>query len=36
VKRDPFPKEHVYFLAGVSLGCTLGLWLGVIGFGIVF
>lgn len=34
--REQMPREHVYLLAGVSLGTMLGLWLGVIGFGLVF
>ena len=36
MSRDKFTREQVYFLAGVWLGTMAGLWLGIIGFGLLF
>ena len=36
MSRAAWKPEHVWFVGGVWLGCVVGLWLGVVGFGMVF
>ena len=34
--RQPWKPEHIWFVGGVWFGCVVGLWLGIVGFGMVF
>lgn len=34
--RKPIPREWRLFIVGVALGAVIGMWLAVVGFGMVF